>query len=251
MALLVVSGLHVATRSRTTSSIATCHAADAARIRRPSSNSSQTSLQPAPKLCIIGCQRRRHALAKIAMEFRDRGRIVGGAEGETSLPVELAQDAIDRSSGMTPRSRGLPYADFERGLEAARAADAALARRDQALLGLPLTIRNPTTSQTCQRPGDTLRRRISSRRKTRCRSRASRMPARHPRQNHDAGRTRRLARAITTLRHHQQSVRSRRTPADRPADRRRHSPPLWSASRSAPISAAAAGAGVSLRRLRP
>jgi amidase len=54
--------------------------------------------------------------------------------------VELAQDAIDRIERHDGRINAVCVRDFDRALEAARAADAALARGERRpLLGIPLT----------------------------------------------------------------------------------------------------------------
>ena len=54
--------------------------------------------------------------------------------------VELAQDAIGRIERHDAKINAVCVREFERGLAAARAADAALARGDnRPLLGIPLT----------------------------------------------------------------------------------------------------------------
>jgi len=56
--------------------------------------------------------------------------------------VELAQQAIDRIERHDAKINAVCVRDFARGLEAARAADAALARGDTApLLGIPMTVK--------------------------------------------------------------------------------------------------------------
>ena len=56
--------------------------------------------------------------------------------------VELAQDAIARIERHDDRLNAVCVRDFERGLDAARAADAALARGETApLLGIPMTVK--------------------------------------------------------------------------------------------------------------
>ena len=56
--------------------------------------------------------------------------------------VELAQDAIGRIERHDRRINAICVRDFERGLAAARAADAALARGEtKPLLGIPLTVK--------------------------------------------------------------------------------------------------------------
>jgi len=56
--------------------------------------------------------------------------------------VELAQDAIDRIERHDAKINAICVRDFERGLKAARAADAALARGEtRPLLGIPLTVK--------------------------------------------------------------------------------------------------------------
>jgi amidase len=56
--------------------------------------------------------------------------------------VELAQHAIDRIERHDDRINAVCVRDFDRALDAARAADAALARGERRpLLGLPLTVK--------------------------------------------------------------------------------------------------------------
>ncbi|KIZ35086.1 MULTISPECIES: amidase [Rhodopseudomonas] len=56
--------------------------------------------------------------------------------------VELAQDTIDRIERHDAKINAVCVRDFERGLDAARAADAALARGESApLLGIPMTVK--------------------------------------------------------------------------------------------------------------
>lgn len=92
--------------------------------------------------------------------------------------VELAQDVIGRIERHDGKINAVCERDFARGLEAARAADAALARgENKPLLGIPLTVKNPTMSAACPRPGAIPRKRTLFRPMMRCRSRASRTPA--------------------------------------------------------------------------
>ena len=76
------------------------------------------------------------------MELQDRNRIVGGTAAKKVSAVELAQDAIGRIERHDGKINAVCVRDFSRGLEAARAADAARARGETgALLGIPLTVK--------------------------------------------------------------------------------------------------------------
>ena len=68
-------------------------------------------------------------MAKSQWSFKTATRIVGGAKAARQVSaVELAQDAIARIERHDAKINAICVRDFERGLEAARAADAALAR---------------------------------------------------------------------------------------------------------------------------
>ena len=62
------------------------------------------------------------------MEFQNRGRIVRRTDGKKVSAVELAQDTIRRIERHDGKINAVCVRDFARGLEAARAADAARAR---------------------------------------------------------------------------------------------------------------------------
>ncbi len=65
------------------------------------------------------------------MELQVRDRIVGGPCGKKVSAVELAQDAIGRIERHDGKINAICVRDFARGLDAARAADAALARAER------------------------------------------------------------------------------------------------------------------------
>ena len=81
-------------------------------------------------------------LGQIAMEFQDRGRIVRGVGRKKVSAVELAQDVIGRIERHDAKINAVCARDFERGLAAARTADAELARGvRKPLLGIPMTVK--------------------------------------------------------------------------------------------------------------
>src|SRR5258708_31733931 len=87
-------------------------------------------------------QRRRHALAKSQWSFKTAVELSAALALTNVAAVELAEDAIDRIERHDAKSNAICVRDFERGLEAARAADAALARGEtRPLLGVPLTVK--------------------------------------------------------------------------------------------------------------
>jgi Amidase len=119
-----------------------------------------------------------YALAKSEWSFKTAVELSAALTAKKVSAVELAQDAINRIERHDARINAICVRDFERGLAAARAADAALARGEKKpLLGIPMTVRNPTMSRACRRRGAFRRRRILRRPKTRFRSAASRTPA--------------------------------------------------------------------------
>ena len=76
------------------------------------------------------------------MEFQDRDRMSAALAAKQVSAVELAQDAIGRIERHDAKINAICVRDFDRGLEAARAADAARARGETApLLGIPLTVK--------------------------------------------------------------------------------------------------------------
>src|SRR5882762_3383479 len=87
-------------------------------------------------------QRRRHALAKSQWSFKTAVELSAALKAKQVSAVELAQDAIDRIERHDAKINAVCVRDFERGFEAARAADAALARGEtKPLLGLPMTVK--------------------------------------------------------------------------------------------------------------
>src|SRR5260370_33705763 len=87
-------------------------------------------------------QRRRHALAKSQWTFKTAVELSAALAAKKVSAVELAQDAIGRIERHDAKINAVCVRDFERGLEAARAADAALARgENRPLLGIPLTVK--------------------------------------------------------------------------------------------------------------
>jgi amidase len=81
-------------------------------------------------------------LAKSQWSFKTAVELSAALKAKQVSAVELAQDAIDRIERHDEKINAICARDFERGLEAARAADAALARGEtRPLLGLPLTIK--------------------------------------------------------------------------------------------------------------
>jgi amidase len=81
-------------------------------------------------------------LAKSQWSFKTAVELSAALKAKQVSAVELAQDAIDRIERHDAKINAVCVRDFERGLEAARAADAALARGEtRPLLGLPLTIK--------------------------------------------------------------------------------------------------------------
>jgi amidase len=82
------------------------------------------------------------ALAKSDWSFKTAITLSGALAARKVSAVELAQDAISRIERHDGKINAICVRDFERGLAAARAADAALARGEtRPLLGIPLTIK--------------------------------------------------------------------------------------------------------------
>jgi amidase len=95
------------------------------------------------KLSIIhqGSDRER-ALAKSQWSFKTAVELSAALAAKKVSAVELAQDAIARIERHDKKINAICVRDFDRGLEAARAADAALARGEKKpLLGIPLTVK--------------------------------------------------------------------------------------------------------------
>jgi amidase len=81
-------------------------------------------------------------LAKSQWSFKTAVELSTALKAKQVSAVELAQDAIARIERHDSKINAVCVRDFERGLAAARAADAALARGEtKPLLGLPLTIK--------------------------------------------------------------------------------------------------------------
>src|SRR4051794_2272844 len=85
---------------------------------------------------------RGRALAKSEWRFKTAVECSAALQAKKISAVELAQDAIGRIERHDAKINAVCVRDFDRGLEAARAADAALARGEtKPLLGLPMTVK--------------------------------------------------------------------------------------------------------------
>ncbi len=81
-------------------------------------------------------------MAKSQWSFKTAVELSAALKARHVSAVELAQDAIGRIERHDAKINAVCVRDFERGLDAARAADAALARGEtRPLLGLPLTVK--------------------------------------------------------------------------------------------------------------
>jgi amidase len=81
-------------------------------------------------------------LAKSQWSFKSATELSAALAAKKLSAVELAQDAIDRIERHDGKINAICVRDFARALEAARAADTALARGEKKpLLGLPLTVK--------------------------------------------------------------------------------------------------------------
>jgi amidase len=81
-------------------------------------------------------------LAKSEWSFATATELSAAFAGKKVSAVELAQDAIGRIERHDGKIKAICVRDFERGLDAARAADAGRARGEtQPLLGIPLTVK--------------------------------------------------------------------------------------------------------------
>jgi amidase len=81
-------------------------------------------------------------LAKSQWSFESATKLSAALAAKQVSAVELAQDAIGRIERHDGKINAVCVRDFDRGLEAARAADAALARgENKPLLGIPLTVK--------------------------------------------------------------------------------------------------------------
>ena len=90
-------------------------------------------LHAAVKLSIIASGKKsgRNALAKSQWSFRSATELSAALAAKKVSAVELAQDAISRIERHDGKINAICVRDFARGLDAARAADAALARGDR------------------------------------------------------------------------------------------------------------------------
>ena len=81
-------------------------------------------------------------MAKSQWSFKTAVDLAAALSAKKVSAVELAQDAIGRIERHDGKINAVCVRDFERGLDAARAADAALARRvTRPLLGIPMTVK--------------------------------------------------------------------------------------------------------------
>ena len=81
-------------------------------------------------------------MARSQWSFKTATELSAALAAKQVSAVELAQDAIDRIERHDGKINAICVRDFARGLEAARAADAARARGETApLLGIPLTVK--------------------------------------------------------------------------------------------------------------
>jgi len=81
-------------------------------------------------------------LATSDWSFKTAVQLSSALAARTVSAIELAQDAISRIERHDGKINAICVRDFERGLAAARAADAALARGEtRPLLGIPLTVK--------------------------------------------------------------------------------------------------------------
>ena len=91
---------------------------------------------------IGGNNKQESALAKSPWSFETAVNLSAALAAKKVSAVELAKDAIARIERHDARINAICVRDFERGLEAAKMADAALARGEKyPLLGIPLTVK--------------------------------------------------------------------------------------------------------------
>jgi amidase len=102
-------------------------------------------LRRARKLSIIRAAfetDREHALAKSQWSFKTAVELSSALAAKKVSAVELAEDAIGRIERHDAKTNAICVRDFDRGLAAARAADAELARGvKKPLLGIPMTVK--------------------------------------------------------------------------------------------------------------
>src|SRR5450432_4495432 len=93
-------------------------------------------------MCHKQARSRRRALAKSQWSFKTATELSAALAARQVSAVELAQDAIGRIERHDTKINAVCVRDFTRGLDSARAADAALARGEtRPLLGLPMTVK--------------------------------------------------------------------------------------------------------------
>ena len=81
-------------------------------------------------------------MAKSQWSFQTAVELTSALSGKKVSAVELAKDAIARIERHDAKINAICVRDFDRGLEAARTADAALARGEKRpLLGIPMTVK--------------------------------------------------------------------------------------------------------------
>ena len=81
-------------------------------------------------------------MTKSQWSFKTAVEVSAALQAKRVSAVELAQDAIARIERHDGKINAICVRDFDRGLQAARAADAAIARGEQKpLLGIPLTVK--------------------------------------------------------------------------------------------------------------
>ena len=81
-------------------------------------------------------------MAKSQWSFKTATELSAALTAKKVSAVELAQDAIDRIERHDGKINAVCVRDFARGLDAARAADAALGRGEtRPLLGIPMTVK--------------------------------------------------------------------------------------------------------------
>ena len=150
-------------------------------------------------------------MAKSQWSFKTAVELSAALAAKKVSAVELAEDAIARIERHDAKINAICVRDFERGLAAARFADAELARGvKKPLLGIPMTIKEsynvaglPTTWGIPAQKDFIPRRRRPDGHPRKGRRR------RHSRQDQRPARARRLAELQRDLRHDQQPVRSR------------------------------------------
>jgi amidase len=83
-----------------------------------------------------------HPLAKSQWSFKSATELLSALAARQVSAVELAEDAVARIERHDGKINAICVRDFDRAMQAARAADAALARGERKpLLGLPFTVK--------------------------------------------------------------------------------------------------------------